>query len=585
MITPCKERELDFLIIGAGPAGIQLGYFMKRAGYDHLILEARDRPGTFLEKYPRHGKLLSINKVHTGYTDRESQLRYDWNSLLCDDDEMAFGKYSKEYFPSTEDYARYTRDFVERFDLDVQFNTCVESIEKAEEGREGYVVRDNHGTVYHVRCLVVAVGVQKPYIPEIPGIELTENYADMSIEPEDFEGQRVLILGKGNSAFETANHLVSATRVTHLCSPNPIKMAWQTHFFGHLRAVNNDFLDTYILKGQNSVLDANVDSIKKVDGEYHVEITFTHAEGQRASLAYDRVLCCTGFRWDPTFFADSCRPDMACEDRLPAMTSGWESTNLPGVFYAGTITQIRDLKKTMSSVLHGFRFNTAALFNILGERFMDVPWPSDSFEATSENIANKITAQVSSAAGLMHQPGFLGDCLVVDDETGMAHYHANMAVDYIQESHFAENSHYYIITMEYGEFEGDIFNKHRVPDAAKGYDDAYLHPRIRRMCRGQMISEHHISESLENDWRVGEHPGERPLIRAIDFIGQTDATRYQQTHRDQLLRFLSDQLAVGSPSEAELPALVCPSSSPNASAAISTAIQSTGNSCPISRNG
>ncbi|EMI58307.1 FAD-dependent oxidoreductase domain-containing protein 2 [Rhodopirellula sallentina SM41] len=391
-------------------------------------------------------------------------------------------------------------------------------------------------------------------------------------------------MGKGNSAFETANHLVSATRVTHLCSPNPIKMAWQTHFFGHLRAVNNDFLDTYILKGQNSVLDANVDSIKKVDGEYHVEITFTHAEGQRASLAYDRVLCCTGFRWDPTFFADSCRPDMACEDRLPAMTSGWESTNLPGVFYAGTITQIRDLKKTMSSVLHGFRFNTAALFNILGERFMDVAWPSDSFEATPENIANKITAQVSSAAGLMHQPGFLGDCLVVDDETGMAHYHANMAVDYIQESHFADNSHYYIITMEYGEFEGDIFNKHRVPDAAKGYDDAYLHPRIRRMCRGQMISEHHISESLENDWRVGEHPGERPLIRAIDFIGQTDATRYQQTHRDQLLRFLSDQLAVGSPSEAELPALVCPSS-PNASAAISTAIQSTGNTCPISRNG
>ncbi|EMI40457.1 NAD(P)-binding domain-containing protein [Rhodopirellula sp. SWK7] len=585
MITPCKEREIDFLIIGAGPAGVQLGYFMKRAGYDHLILEAHDRPGTFLEKYPRHGKLLSINKIHTGYSDRESQLRYDWNSLLCDDDEMAFGKYSKEYFPSTEDYARYTRDFVERFDLDIQFNTRVESVEKKDNGAEGYVVRDNHGTVYHVRCLVVAVGVQKPYIPEIPGIELTENYADMSIDPDDFAGQRVLILGKGNSAFETANHLISATRVTHLCSPSPIKMAWQTHFFGHLRAVNNDFLDTYILKGQNSVLDATVDSIKKVDGEYHVEITFTHAEGQRASLAYDRVLCCTGFRWDPTFFSDNCRPDMACEDRLPAMTSGWESTNLPGVFYAGTITQIRDLKKTMSSVLHGFRFNTAALFNLLAERYMDVPWPADSFESTPENIADKITAQVSSAAGLMHQPGFLGDCLVVDDETGTANYHANLAVDYIQDSHFADNPHYYIITMEYGEFEGDIFNKHRIPDAAKGYDDAYLHPRIRRMCRGQLISEHHISESLENDWRVNEHPGERPLIRAIDFIGQTDATRYQQTHRDQLLCFLSDQLAVGSPSESEMPAIVCSSSSSNASASLPSAIHSTGNSCPISRNG
>ncbi|EMI58306.1 NAD(P)-binding domain-containing protein [Rhodopirellula sallentina] len=152
MITPCKERELDFLIIGAGPAGIQLGYFMKRAGYDHLILEAHDRPGTFLEKYPRHGKLLSINKVHTGYTDRESQLRYDWNSLLCDDDDMAFGKYSKEYFPSTEDYARYTRDFVERFDLDIQFNTCVESVEKPKK-----VVKDTSSAITTERSTTFAV--------------------------------------------------------------------------------------------------------------------------------------------------------------------------------------------------------------------------------------------------------------------------------------------------------------------------------------------------------------------------------------------------------------------------------------------
>ncbi len=584
MITSCKEREIDFLVIGAGPAGVQLAYFLKRAGYDYLVLEAHDRPGTFLEKYPRHGKMISINKVHTGYTDRASQLRYDWNSLLCDDDDFAFSNYSKDYFPSTADYARYTRDFVEHFDLEIQFNTCVESVEKACDGGTGYTVRDNHGMTYHARCLIVAVGVQKSYLPNIPGIELTENYTDMSLNPDDYAGQRLLILGKGNSAFETANHLIAATRVTHICSPNPIKMAWQTHFFGHLRAVNNDFLDTYILKGQNSVLDASVDCIKKVDGEYHVDITFTHAEGQRATMAYDRVLCCTGFRWDPSFFSEDCRPDMACEDRLPAMTSAWESTNLPGLFYAGTITQIRDLKKTMSSVLHGFRFNVSALFNLISERYMNVAWPADTFAATAENIADKITARVSSAAGLMHQPGFLGDCLVVDDECGQAKYHETIAVDYIHESEFARHAHYYIITMEYGEFDGDIFNKERVPDAAKGYDDAYLHPRIRRMSHGRLISEHHISESLENDWRVGKHPGERPLILSIDFIGQTDASQYQQTHRDQLLCFLNQQLALGSPAESDLPPLpACQSLA--ARSASSTGNHSTGSSCPISRNG
>ncbi|WP_404310663.1 NAD(P)-binding domain-containing protein [Neorhodopirellula lusitana] len=586
--------ELDFLIIGAGPAGIQLGYFMKKAGCSHLILEAADRPGTFLEKYPRHGKLLSINKIHTGYTDRAAQLRYDWNSLLCDEDDMAMKDYSKDYFPSTEEYAKYTRDFAERFDLSIQYNTKVLSVKKADDGEQGYVIQDHHGTIYRVRCLIVAVGVQKPYVPAIPGIELAENYMDMSLDPEDFAGQKVLILGKGNSAFETANHLIAATRVTHLCSPNPIKMAWQTHFFGHLRAVNNDFLDTYILKGQNSVLDADVECIEKVGDEYHVQIRFTHAEDQRAILAYDRVLCCTGFQWDPSFFDADCQPDMACEDRLPAMTSGWESTNLPGVFYAGTITQIRDLKKTMSSVLHGFRFNTASLFNIVTERVLGTPWPRDCFEATPHNIAEKITEQVSSAAGLMHQPGFLGDCLVVNDETGQAEYFANLAVDYIQDSDFAKNSHYYIVTMEYGEFDGDLFNKDRAPDAAKGYDDAYLHPRIRRMCRGRMLAEHHISESLENDWRIGKHPGDLPLIRALDFKDQADPTQYQQTHRQELVKYLETQLAVGSPGIDEVPfGVSCSDDSMGnptgdacgcSAAAFPTTNTPDGQSCPISRD-
>ena len=541
-----QEREIDIVIIGAGPAGLQMAYFMERAGYDYIVLESNDRAGVFLEKYPRHRKLLSINKVHTGYTDREAQLRYDWNSLLCDDDDMAFTNYTREYFPDCKLYAQYLRDFAERFDLNIQYNTRVDGIHKDAIEPNTYLIKDENGSTIRTRCLIVAVGIAKPYIPEIPGIELTENYEDMPLDPDDFNDQRVLILGKGNSAFETANHLIGATRVTHLCSPNSIKMAWQTHFFGHLRAANNDFLDTYILKGQNSCLDAEVDLIEKVDGEYRVHITFTHAEGQRAVLGYDRILCCTGFRWDPFFFGEDCRPDMACEDRLPAMTSGWESTNLPNVFYAGTITQIRDLKKTMSSVLHGFRFNCKSLFNIVAERVHGVPWAADTFDANADLIAEKITKRVSSAAGLMHQPGFLGDCLVIDEKTGKAHYHETVAVDYIQDSEFANNDHYYIITMEYGDFEGNLFSLEREPHPEKAYNDAYLHPRIRRMYRGEMISQHHISESLENDWRVGEHPGERPLIQALEFIGQDDPTQFQQTHRKHLVQFLDQNLCDGS---------------------------------------
>jgi len=515
------------------------------------VLEANDRAGAFYERFPRHGKLISINKVHNGYDERRAQLRYDWNSLLCDDDGFNFQNYTDEYYPSATLYARYLRDYAARFDLNIQYNTWIADVSRESPGEGPFLVTDADGNLYRSRTFIVATGVSKPYIPEIPGIELTENYFDMSIDPEDYANQRLLVIGKGNSAFETANHLLSATRVTHLCSPGSIKMAWQSHYFGHLRAVNNEFLDTYILKGQNSVLDADIDKIEKVDGEYRVNITFTHAEGQRAELAYDRVICCTGFRWDPKFFGENCHPELACECRLPAMTSAWESTNIPDLYYAGTIMQIRDLKKTMSNVLHGFRFNIKSLYDIIAERYEGVEYPSHRLPICSTAITEKIIDRVSSDAGLMHQPGFLGDTLVIDEKSGEAKYHEGLAVDYMGDSRFADEEHYYIITMEYGSFDGNVFSLEREPHPEKAYNDAYLHPRIRRMCRGKQLAEHHISESLENDWRVEAHCGERKLIRALDFIGQEDPTAYQETHFQKLVNFFAGQLgSVEAPSTA-----------------------------------
>ncbi|MEM9185345.1 MAG: NAD(P)-binding domain-containing protein [Planctomycetota bacterium] len=554
-----RPRQVGYLIIGAGPAGLQLAYFLERAGHDYLVLDAADRAGSYFDQFPRHDKLLSINKVHTGYTDREPQLRYDWNSLLCDDPELAFTRYTSEYFPSARLLAKYFRDFAQRYALRVQYNTRVAAIdaggpqasgaEPPETQRPNFLVTAADGARFACRVLVAATGLAKPFVPNIPGIEHAENYWDCSIDPEDFKGQRVLILGKGNSAFETANHLTAVTRVTHLCSPNPIRMAWKTHFFGHLRAVNNDFLDTYILKGQNSVLDADIQRIEQVDGEFRVDLTFAHAKGQRAQLAYDRVIACTGFRWDPAYFGGGVSPETTPCGRLPQMTSAWESTNTPHLYYAGTITQTRDLHKTMSSVLHGFRFNVKSLASILAERYESAPWPTQRLPLTAEALADKVIERVSTSAALMHQPGFLCDVLTVNAASvgeaaqPSAEYAETLAVDYAHDSRFGEQEHYYTVTMEYGDTLDDILAVRREPDPDKAYNDFYLHPRIQRFRGNEKIAEHHMSESLENEWRLDRHPGERPLIRKIDFHGQDNAAEFQQTHRDRLIAFFAAQLA------------------------------------------
>src|SRR5687768_4849532 len=113
----------DYLIIGAGPAGLQLAALLERDGRDYAVLERGSGAGTFFTRYPRHRRLISINKVHTGFSDPERRMRMDWNSLLTDDRELLFTRYSPKYFPDADDVVRYLQDFAANlevhYDIDV----------------------------------------------------------------------------------------------------------------------------------------------------------------------------------------------------------------------------------------------------------------------------------------------------------------------------------------------------------------------------------------------------------------------------------------------------------------------------------
>ena len=67
------KSDYEYVIIGAGPAGLQLGHEMEQNGRDYVILEGSDHVGAFFSKFPRHRRLLSINKVFTGYDDTGNQ--------------------------------------------------------------------------------------------------------------------------------------------------------------------------------------------------------------------------------------------------------------------------------------------------------------------------------------------------------------------------------------------------------------------------------------------------------------------------------------------------------------------------------
>ncbi|MEM9490194.1 MAG: NAD(P)-binding domain-containing protein, partial [Myxococcota bacterium] len=345
-------------------------------------------------------------------------------------------------------------------------------------------------------------------------------------------------LGKGNSAFEIADNILATAALIHLASPTSVRMAWQTRHPGNVRADHVRILDTYQLKLLNGALDCHIRAIERDGEQFVVTIEYVHADGETESLVYDRVIRCTGFRFDRAIFADSCLPEVVIEGKLPRLTPRWESSNVPGLFFAGTLMQSRDFKKSSSAFIDGYRYNVRTLSHFLREQYEQIPLPCSELDASGRALTEAAMARICRSSGLWAQFGHLCDLIVVDEDAGTARYYEELPVDYVHDSDFGRGSHYYTITFEWGTWHGDPFNIPRHPSHETAYTNAFLHPIVRRYRAGRVLHEHHVLEDLFGMYSAR---GESGAIRMRS--GRTMEQYHREEHEVPLERFFTDQLA------------------------------------------
>ncbi|WP_177220874.1 NAD(P)-binding domain-containing protein [Lentzea xinjiangensis] len=178
---------MEYLVIGAGPAGLQMGRFLHRAGREYVVVERGPGPAGFFREFPRH-RVLST----------------DDNRLF---EGEPFSRYSKRSFPDADDLVRYLEDFARP--LNVRYDTPVGDISD-----------------FPARHVIIATG-KKPHVPNIPGIEHAETYASATTDPIAYAGKRVLIIGRGHSAFETADNIAATAKLTHTVGRTVLRIARQ----------------------------------------------------------------------------------------------------------------------------------------------------------------------------------------------------------------------------------------------------------------------------------------------------------------------------------------------------------------------
>ncbi|QUJ77642.1 NAD(P)-binding domain-containing protein [Sulfitobacter albidus] len=528
---------LDCCIVGAGPAGLQAAYLLRKKGLRVKLLERGDGVSGFFRKFPRHRNFISINKVHTGLDDADARLRYDWNSLL-NDEGLEVRDFTKRYFPKADDYVRYLERFAETLEEEIVLNADVCRISKTDDV---FTLACADGRRFDARHVVVSSGVTQPWLPDVEGVELTENYMDFDATQERFDNKRVLILGKGNAAFETAQKMIEHAAAIHVMSPNPIKFAWNTHFVGHVRAVNTQFIDTYQLKSQNAVVDANPVRIERDGDTYLVHARMTAAEDHEIVLRYDHVICCTGFRWDASILDADIRPALRHFDKFPEMTPQWEAKSTPNLWFAGTIMQSRDFKKTMSGFVHGFRHNIAALAHFIAERATGAALPSDRIDVDGPALVDTIIDRISLSSAMFLQPGFLGDVIHVGGPQAGTRYR-DMPVQWLAENPAFLSEDALVVTLEFGNFGDTPTHVKRAHTAYEGEPDPFIHPVIRHYRAGECVGQVHLSDHLDADWRrIDDKEETAGTVTAMTFADLGQTLPIAEVVRAQIDGFLTTQ--------------------------------------------
>jgi thioredoxin reductase len=543
----------EYIILGAGPAGLQMSYLMEQAGRDYLVLERNDHAASFYSHYPRHGTLISLNKFNNYFPEAEFNLRHDWNSLLTSDFSHMFPDYSQDLYPKSSDLVRYANDFAKKFALKIQYNTRINHIAREHDANQYFVLTDANGVQFSCKHLLLATGPVKPNIPDIEGIELAEGYEDHDpTNVERYKNKRVVILGRGNSAFETADHLAGHAAIIFIMIGNRlIRHAWNTHFVGDLRSFNNTILDMFQLKAMHGVTGSVLTKITKQDNGalrvyYDEELPHWSTPGTaRGWFEVDHVIRSTGFKYiDKDLFAEDIVPEACKIEKYPVLKTNWEST-VPDLYFIGTSMAGRD-KKSASGFIHGFRYNVRTLFRLLEEKNHGVALPQDIFSLSTEEDLQKLGAalvtRLSTTSALYQLFGTLCDVLIFED--GKATLLYELPVEYVlTEPAFADKK-MMLFTLELGfdNFENgvsDSLNFVRRNDPERPGSAAFLHPVFRFYENGEFVKGSNTRSSVvvrfdeAADLLDGDLANLKPRNTLLNFINSvvnvTD-TQYSEEH-------------------------------------------------------
>ncbi|MBT8296689.1 MAG: NAD(P)-binding domain-containing protein [Maribacter sp.] len=225
---PSKDNVLDIVIIGAGPAGISATLAAKEYGLSAITLE-QDSLGGTVYTFPR-SKIVMTAPM----------------------DLPLYGK-AKLYDTSKDELLQLWKKVIAEHDLEIIEHTKVQSIVPAAD--ETFKITTNTGQEYLCNQVLLSIGRRgTPRKLGIPG-EDTQKVAYRLLEPELISNKKIIVVGGGDSAIESALLLKDG---------NEVILSYRKDKFSRLKPKNREKIEEAIADSSLKVVfNSNLVSINE----------------------------------------------------------------------------------------------------------------------------------------------------------------------------------------------------------------------------------------------------------------------------------------------------------------------------------
>jgi putative flavoprotein involved in K+ transport len=328
-INPADEESrerVEVAIVGAGQAGLAMGYSLRRQGRPLVILERGD-------------------SIVPAWRER-------WDSLTLFTPRRYSGLPGLPFpgdpdgYPTRDEVIAYLERYAETFELPVELNSNVRRL----SAKDGRFVLDVDGRTITADQVVVATGpFQAPYVPKLTeglGADVWQAHSTGYRRPSDLLEGTVLVVGGGNTGFQIAKEL-SATHNVILSvgsrqTPLPQRLAGRDLFWWltktHILSTTVESRLGSRLQHRETLIGSSPRELKR---RYGVELKprATAASGRTvrfedgSDVEVDAVIWATGYRPDYSWV------ELPILDPNGRLRHRRGVTDVPGLYFLGLTWQ------------------------------------------------------------------------------------------------------------------------------------------------------------------------------------------------------------------------------------------------------